>query len=105
MGIAHNDRSGVSGAEPYADRTGFFWFFKPDNIELVVKVLDGTPVNGKTWVFYGALTDVGYTLTVTDTATGHAVERYVNEPGTCAAGPTRGPSSASGSANGCPRRF
>jgi len=77
----HNHRAGVGGALPYADRTGFFWFFKPDNVELVVKVLDGTPVNGKVWVLYGALTDVGYTLTVTDTATGHDVKRYVNQPG------------------------
>ena len=82
----HNDRSGAGGAVPYADRTGFFWFFREDNIELVVKILDGTPVNGKTWVFYGALTDVGYTLTVTDTATGHAVETYVNEPGNICGG-------------------
>jgi len=82
----HNDRSGVGAAVPYANRTGFFWFFREDNIELVVKILDGTPVNGKTWVFYGALTDVEYTLTVTDTATGHDVETYVNEPGNICGG-------------------
>ena len=41
----HNQRSRVGGASPYAERTGFFWFFKPDNVELVVKVLDGRPVN------------------------------------------------------------
>jgi hypothetical protein len=28
----------------------------------------------------GALTDVGYTITVTDTTTGHDVRQYVNEP-------------------------
>ncbi len=82
----HNQRTGVGGAVPYADRSGFFWFFKPDNIELVVKVLDGTPVNGKVWVLYGALTDVGYTITVTDTASGHDVRRYVNEPGSLCGG-------------------
>ncbi len=78
--------SGAGGAVPFADRSGFFWFFRPDNIELVVKILDGTQANGKTWVFYGALTDVGYTLTVTDTANGNAVERYVNEPGNVCGG-------------------
>ncbi len=82
----HNGKTGTGGTIPYADRSGFFWFFKPDNVELVVKILDGTPVNGKTWVFYGALTDVGYTLTVTDTANGNAVERYVNEPGNVCGG-------------------
>ena len=77
----HNGGAGNGGALPFSDRTGFFWFFKPDNVELVVKVLDGTPVNGKVWVFWGALTDVGYTITVTDTETGHDVQRYVNQPG------------------------
>ena len=41
-----------------------------DAIEVVLKVLDGRPVNGKFWVFYGALSNVEYTLTVTDTQTG-----------------------------------
>ncbi len=82
----HNDRTGVGGAVPYADRSGFFWFFRQDNVELAVKILDGTLANGHFWVFYGALTDVGYTLTVSDTASGHAVETYVNEPGNVCGG-------------------
>jgi len=82
----HNDRAGVGGAVPYADRSGFFWFFKPDNVELAVKILDGTQVNGHVWVFYGALTDVGYTLTVRDSGSGHDVVRYVNEPGNVCGG-------------------
>lgn len=73
--------TGVGTAVPWADRTGFFWFFRPDNIELVVKALDGRSVNGKHWIFYGALTDVGYTLEVVDTVDGHAVQRYGNPPG------------------------
>lgn len=52
--------------------TGTFWFFDDANIELVVKVLDGTALNGHYWVFYGALSNVEYTITVTDTATGEA---------------------------------
>jgi ELWxxDGT repeat protein len=82
----HNGGAGVGGALPFSDRTGFFWFFKRDNVELVVKVLDGTPVNGKVWVFWGALTDVGYTLSVTDVLTGHDVRRYVNAPGNLCGG-------------------
>ena len=60
--------------------TGYFWFFDPANVEVIVKALDGQGVNGHHWVFYGALSTVEYTLTVTDTATG-AARRYVNPPG------------------------
>ncbi|MCP4658816.1 MAG: hypothetical protein GY856_25680 [bacterium] len=49
--------------------TGSFWFFDSDNIELVVKVLDGRQLNGHHWVFYGSLTNVGFELTVTDMET------------------------------------
>jgi len=46
----------------------------------VVKVLDGRPVNGRFWVFYGALSDVEYQITVTDTR--NDVSRvYHNDPG------------------------
>ena len=51
-------------------------------------MLDGVPINGKFWVFYGALSDVVYTITVTDTETG-AVNQYVNEAGNiCGLGDT-----------------
>jgi ELWxxDGT repeat protein len=60
--------------------TGTFWFFSPTNVEAVVKVLDGTGVNGHVWVFYGALSNVEYTLTVTDTQTG-LTRRYFNPQG------------------------
>ncbi|HKH49025.1 MAG TPA: hypothetical protein VKM72_30540 [Thermoanaerobaculia bacterium] len=63
--------------------TGAFWFFSPANLELVVKVLDGTPVNAHFWVFYGSLTDVEFDLTVTDTLTGQE-RTYHNPAGTMA---------------------
>ena len=63
--------------------TGAFWFFSPSNVELVMKVLDGTGVNGKHWVFFASLTDVEFDLVVTDTVTG-AVKRYHNPRGTMA---------------------
>lgn len=47
--------------------------------QIFVKVLDGRPVNNKWWVFYASLTDVEFTLTVTDTQTG-AVKTYRQEP-------------------------
>jgi ELWxxDGT repeat protein len=65
---------------PLSSDTGYFWFFSPANVEAVVKVLDGQGVNGHVWVFYGALSDVDYTITVTDTQTG-VTRRYHNPPG------------------------
>ncbi len=43
-------------------------------------MLDGRGVNGRFWVFYGALSDVEYTITVTDTETGES-RSYYNPPG------------------------
>jgi hypothetical protein len=63
-------QTGAGTAVPDSDNAGFFWFFGPENLELVVKVLDGTPVNGKVWVFYGSLSDLEYTVRITDTQTG-----------------------------------
>jgi hypothetical protein len=48
--------------------------------DAVVKALDGRSINGKSWVFYGSLTNVEFTLTVTDTLTG-AVRTYFNPQG------------------------
>jgi hypothetical protein len=59
--------------DPYtyllSDDTGVFWFFSPDNWEIMVKVLDGCRFNDNYWVFAAATTNVEYTLEVTDTAT------------------------------------
>jgi hypothetical protein len=83
-----NSRAGYGRAVPSTDQTGFFWFFDPSNVELVVKVLDGRGLNHAFWVFYGALSDVEYWITVTDTKTG-AVKHYHNAPGTiCGRGDT-----------------
>ena len=61
-------RDGIAGARPFpgSDRTGVFWFFDPANVELVVKQLDGSGVNGFYWTFWGALTDVEYWIEVRD---------------------------------------
>jgi len=52
--------------------SGYFWFFREDNVELVVKVLDGCGTNGYYWVFAGGLTDVEVELEVVDTTTGQS---------------------------------
>ncbi|MXW00271.1 MAG: hypothetical protein F4X59_00160 [Holophagales bacterium] len=72
---------GSGGAIPVAtsDESGLFWFFDPANLELVVKVLDGRVLNGHYWVFYGALSDVEYWVTVRDTV-GGLNRTYHNPP-------------------------
>jgi hypothetical protein len=73
-------RTGVTGqgrAVSLTSDTGVFWFFEPGNLELMVKVLDAQGVNGHFWVFYGGLSDVDYTIRVTDIATG-ATRTYHN---------------------------
>ena len=72
--------TGAGQAVALTSDTGYFWFFSSSNVELVVKVLDGRAINGKFWVFYGALSDVQYTITITDTVT-HARRTYVNPQG------------------------
>jgi hypothetical protein len=76
LGISNASATAVS----LTNDTGYFWFFSPNNVELVVKVVDGRAFNDYYWVFYGALTDVAYTITVTDAETG-AVKRYTNPAG------------------------
>jgi trimeric autotransporter adhesin len=75
--------AGVGKAVELTADTGYFWFFNQENVEVVLKVLNGLPVNGYHWVFYGALSSVEYTLTVTDTMTG-AVKTYKNPSGSMA---------------------
>ena len=59
-------------------RGGAFWFFSPDNPEMLVKVLNAcASTTPRYWVFFSAGTNVGLTVTVTDTATGH-VKIYTN---------------------------
>ncbi|HEX2255053.1 MAG TPA: LamG domain-containing protein [Thermoanaerobaculia bacterium] len=72
--------TGSGRAVPLTEDTGYFWFFRSTNVELVLKVLDGRPINDHFWVFYGALSNVAYEITVTDTETGF-VKTYVNPAG------------------------
>lgn len=61
-----------------------FWFFDPTNPELLIKVLDGCAINGHYWVFYAAVTNVGFDVQVFDLATG-SVWRRTNPDQTAAA--------------------
>jgi hypothetical protein len=72
---------GSGRAIPLTADTGYFWFFNPANVELVVKVINGCGLGGHYWVFAGGLTDVNTRITVTDVQTG-AVKHYNNPQGT-----------------------
>ncbi|MEM8996602.1 MAG: hypothetical protein AAGF23_17590, partial [Acidobacteriota bacterium] len=71
-------RTGRGVAEALTADTGTFWFFDAQNLELLVKVLDGRGFNGHFWVFYASLTNVEMTLTVEDLETG--VRRTYRNP-------------------------
>ena len=68
---------GVGHAVSLTADTGYFWFFNPANVEMVVKVLNGCPVNQRFWVFAGGLTNVEVSMAVTDTQN-DAVKTYQN---------------------------
>lgn len=77
----YSDTRGAALAQPLSGLTGLFAFDDPANVELVVKMLDfGDTVK----LFYGQLTDLGFTLTVTETASGKS-KRYRNGTGNCGA--------------------
>ncbi len=56
---------------------GSFYFSNPTNPEFLVKVLNGCALNGHFWVFYAATTNVGFEVSVLDTATDTLIE-YTN---------------------------
>lgn len=57
---------------------GLFFFFDPNNTELLVRLLDNCAFNDNFWVFYSATTDVGFELKITDTQTGS--QKTFNNP-------------------------
>ncbi len=63
---------------------GLFWFFDATNPEMLIKVINACNLNGSYWVFYSAGTNVGFTVTVTDTVSGH-LKTYKNTDLTAAA--------------------
>jgi hypothetical protein len=64
------NQSAPGMAVPLSRDTGYFWFFDDDNVEEVVKVLDGCTLNDRFWAFAGGLTNVEVETRVTDTLTG-----------------------------------
>ena len=76
-----NSTSGVAIPITNTNLSGFFYFTDPNNIELILKILDfGSEIK----VFYSQLTNLRFTLTVTDTSTGRS-KNYSNTAGDCGA--------------------
>ncbi len=50
------------------DVSGLLWFFNRDNVEVLVKVLNGCAVNGHHWVYVSPVTDLAFNLSVTGPA-------------------------------------
>jgi hypothetical protein len=88
-GGAEGQATPDAGSRLFGGDTGYLWFFRPDNLELAVKVLDGRPVNGHFWVFAGGTTDLEYELEVLDLQTDRR-RTYRHAPGDlCAVVDTR----------------
>ncbi len=78
-GTARVPRRNPALPASFHNLSGFFYFDDPNNIELIVKVLDfGDVVK----VFYGQLTNLRFTLTVTDTLRAQT-KTYRNTAGDC----------------------
>ena len=58
------EASVIATAHELTSDTGYFWFFREENVEVVVKILDGCAVNGHYWLFAAGLTDVEVTISV-----------------------------------------
>jgi hypothetical protein len=97
-GLAGNGQA-VPLAPLGVTRGGLFWFFSPDNPEVVVKILNGCSINDHYWAYITAGTNVGFTVTVADTTLSNATKTYTNTDLTMAL-PIQD-TSALASCNGC----
>ena len=79
--LAPQGQSGDATAVPRTSDTGLFYFFSANNIEAILKVVDGCSLNSRYWVFAGGLTNVQVALTVLDTQSGTS-RTYTNPQGT-----------------------
>jgi uncharacterized repeat protein (TIGR01451 family) len=67
--------SGRGWAVKLTEDSGFFWFFTPENVEVVTKVLDACDPFGHFWVFTSGLTNVEVRQVVTDLVANQTWER------------------------------
>ncbi len=79
-----NPHSGLpesARALPQTADSGGFWFFAPANLEVLLKILDGTGFNDSYWIFFGSLSDVAFEFLVVETNSGR-LRSYSNPAGT-----------------------
>lgn len=89
---AHDGRTGrdAFGVAVRANEA-FGYFTIPDltfdaqSPEVFVKMVDGRDLNGSFWVFYGGLTDLGYTLQIQEQGSGR-IRTYVKPAGSACGG-------------------
>ena len=82
VGWETEDDSGDGQAVELTGDTGYFWFFSENNVEVVIKVLNGCAIGeGAYWVFIGGLTDVHVEVEVADVEADES-KTYINEAGT-----------------------
>ena len=75
-------QGGSAQAIKLTNDTGYFTFFSPENVEIVIKVLNACTFSPpRFWVFAAGLTNVEANITVVDTNTG-ARREYENPLGT-----------------------
>lgn len=55
---------GKGYAVPLSKESGYFWFFDGSNPEILVKILDGRPVNEHWWVFISSNTSLAFRVSV-----------------------------------------
>ena len=69
-------RSNVSGVGTFvplgSEDSGILWFFSPSNFEVMIKIVDGCSLNNRYWVFFAALTNVEFHVTVLRHLDGHS---------------------------------
>ena len=75
-----NGQKGKAGSTALSAEAGYFYFFSPGNVEVLVKVIDGCALNERGWVFTSGLTNMRVLMVVTDTKTG-ATSTYLSEAG------------------------
>jgi hypothetical protein len=73
-------QTGSGRAVSLTSETGYFWFFRENDVETMIKILNGCSINQQFWVFSAGLTDVQVTTTVTDTVSG-LTKVYMNPQG------------------------
>ena len=68
-------------ADEVRQDSGLFFFFSPENVEVVLKILNAcSSTPPRYWVFLAGLSNVEYTVTVTDTQAGRT-KKYFNAAG------------------------